>query len=120
MVASVILVLYVIFVFVLFLPQIGLGIFPVLFIAVFAGFVIIGSVFYNGWTTDAVVVPDQDSTDLIYLLGLTVTAIVSFFGLLFVMWFIYTHVYRKSFNKPIEDISIDDMVKTPFTSEKNY
>ena len=117
-VASLVLFLYVIFVFVLFLPMIGFGIMPVMMVALFAGFCIIISIFYNNYDPDAV---DKDyDTDSIYIIILTITSIVFFLIVLFVMWMLYTR-YSTGKETPIEDISQEkNGIETPFTSNKNY
>ena len=118
-IASLILFLYVIFVFVLFLPMIGFGIIPVIVIAIFAFFCIVISIFYNNYDPEAID-KDYENSDSLYIIGLTVTSIVVFVILVFVMWFIYTS-YSTGKEKPIEDISQEkDSVQTPFSSSKTY
>lgn len=117
-VAGIILFMYVLFVFILFLPTIGFGIVPVLVIAAFAGFAILIAVFYNNYDPDN----DFTSSDNVYLITMTIIVIVAFVIIMFIMWFIYTQ-YSKPIDpnkqgfesEPMEDRDLNNPTITPFT-----
>lgn len=118
-IAGIILFMYVLIVFILFLPSFGFGIVPVLVIGAFAGFAILIAIFYNNYD------PDNDFTsgDSVYLIGMTVIVIVAFVIIMFIMWFLYTQYTKPidpkkeglDFKVHLEDRDLENQVVTPFT-----
>lgn len=120
-IASLVLALYVIFVFILFLPSVGFGIVPIFVLALFGGFAIIGAVFYNNYDGTS----DYNS-DTVYLSTLAITAIVFFIVIAFVIWFVYTQYSKPidpieggglDFKEHLEDMTVENMTKTPFSNK---